>query len=153
MYRPMTILNRIMQDLRTAMRAGEGERTTTLRMMVASLHNEKIAKRTDLTEEEMVVVLHREVKRRREAAETYAKGGRSDLADKELAEADLISAYLPKQLTDEEIHRAVDEAVAGMGVSPAFGAVMKAVMEKVKGKADGKAVSDAVKRKLQEAPS
>lgn len=149
----MTLQERITQDVRSSLRSGDAERTSTLRMVVSALHNEKIARRVDLTDDDCIVVLRREVKKRREASETYTRGGREDLATKELAEADLISSYLPQQLSLEALEHIVDEVVKHVEGAPAFGAVMKSVMEKVKGAADGKTVSDVVRRRLQKSSS
>ena len=127
------------------MKAGERERVSALRMVSSEL--QKAEKAGDGDE---LAVLQRERKRRLEAAEAYREAGRDDLAASERGEAELIAAYLPAQLSDEELHAIVGDAVAESGAtSPKeMGKVMSLVMPRVKGRADGKRVSAAVKEKL-----
>ncbi len=132
-------------DVTTAMKAGERERVTALRLIVSEL--QKAVKDGGADD---VEVLQRERKRRLEAAEAYRDGGRNDLAAGEEREAALIADYLPEQLSDDELGAIVGDAVAESGASsPAeMGKVMALVMPQVKGRADGKRVSTAVKEKL-----
>ena len=127
------------------MKAGERERVSALRMVSSEL--QKAEKAGDGDE---LAVLQRERKRRLEAAEAYQEAGRDDLAASERSEAELISGYLPAQLSDEELGGIVGDAVAESGAtSPKeMGKVMALVMPRVKGRADGKRVSAAVKEKL-----
>jgi uncharacterized protein len=141
----MSVLEQVQADVRAAMKAGERERAGALRMIVDSL--QKDAKLGDGDE---VAVLQRERKKRIEAADAYREAGRSEQADAEGFEAELIEGYLPKQLSDEELAELVDAAVAETGASEQkqMGDVMKALMPKVGGRADGKRVSAAVRERL-----
>ncbi len=141
----MTILEQVQDDVRTAMKAGERERVGALRLIVDAL--QKDAKLGDGDE---VAVLQRERKKRLEAAEAYREGGRNEQAGVEQGEAELIEAYLPEQLSDDELGEIVDAAIAETGSSDQsqMGQVMSAVMPKVGGRADGKRVSQVVREKL-----
>ncbi len=135
----------------TAMKAGETAKVSTLRLLSNALHNEEIAKQRELTEEEEIAILKRQLKQREEAVEAYEKAGRADSAELEKAEAELIKTYLPAQMGQAEVEVAVAETISELSpVSQGdFGRVMQAVMVKLKGQADGKVVSDAVRSKLQ----
>ena len=141
----MSLLEQIQGDVKDAMKAGEKERVHALRLVVNEL--QKAAKENGGDELE---VLQRERKRRFEAAEAYRDGGRTDLAEAEEQEAELIAGYMPEQLSDEELNAIVGDAVAESGASSPkeMGKVMALVMPQVKGRADGKRVSNAVKEKL-----
>jgi uncharacterized protein YqeY len=141
----VSVLEQVQADVRTAMKAGERERAGALRMIVDSL--QKDAKLGDGDE---VAVLQRERKKRIEAADAYRDAGRTEQADAEGFEAELIESYLPKQLSDEELAGLVDAAVEETGASEQkqMGDVMKALMPKVGGRADGKRVSAAVRERL-----
>ncbi len=141
----MSVLEQVQADVRTAMKAGDRGRAGALRMIVDSL--QKDAKLGDGDE---VPVLQRERKKRLEAAEAYAEAGRTEQAGAERAEAELIEAYLPQQLSDGELAELVDAAVAETGASEQkqMGQVMAALMPKVAGRADGKRVSAAVRERL-----
>jgi uncharacterized protein YqeY len=141
----MSLLTRIQDDVKDAMKAGERERVHALRLIVNEL--QKAAKENGAEE---LDVLQRERKRRLEAAEAYRDGGRTDLAEGEEREAELIGSYMPEQISDEELAAIVGDAVAESGAtSPKeMGKVMALVMPQVKGRADGKRVSAAVKEKL-----
>ena len=127
------------------MKSGDRERVGALRMIVDALQKE-----AKLGKGDEVAVLQRERKKRLEAAEAYRDAGRSEQADAEAFEAELISAYLPEQLSDDELNRLATEAVQETGASEPkqMGQVMKALMPKVAGRADGKRVSAAVKQAL-----
>jgi uncharacterized protein len=141
----MSVLEQIQADVKDAMKAGEKQRVHALRLVVSEL--QKAAKENGSDELE---VLQRERKRRFEAAEAYRDGGRTDLAEAEEHEAELIAGYMPEQLSDEELTAIVGDAVAESGAtSPKeMGKVMALVMPQVKGRADGKRVSNAVKELL-----
>jgi len=141
----VSLLAQIQDDVKDAMKAGEKERVHALRLIVNEL--QKAAKENGAEELE---VLQRERKRRFEAAEAYRDGGRADRAEAEEREAELISAYMPEELPDDELNAIVGDAVAESGASSPkeMGKVMALVMPQVKGRADGKRVSDAVKEKL-----
>jgi uncharacterized protein len=141
----MSLLEQIQDDVKDAMKAGEKERVHALRLVVNEL--QKAAKENGGDE---VEVLQRERKRRIEAAEAYREGGRTDLAEAEEQEAQLIAGYMPEQLSDAELDAIVGDALAESGASSPkeMGKVMALVMPKVKGRADGKRVSAAVKERL-----
>ena len=141
----MSILEQVQEDVKTAMKAGERDRVGQLRMLVNALQAEEKEGKGD-----EVAALQRERKRRLDAAEALREGGRSDQADAEEAEAELIEGYLPAQLSDDELDELVASAIeeTGAGEQKDMGNVMKALMPKVGGRADGKRVSQAVREKL-----
>ena len=141
----MSILERVQDDVKTAMKAGERDRVGALRMIVHALQQEAKEGKDD-----EVAALQRERKRRIDAAESLREGGRDDQAAAEESEAELIEGYLPEQLSDEELSELVTGAVEETGASEAkdMGAVTKSLMPKVGGRADGKRVSQAVREKL-----
>jgi uncharacterized protein len=141
----MTLLNQVQDDVKSAMKAGERERVHALRMIADALQKAEKDNGADPVE-----VLQRERKRRLEAAEAYRDGGRTDAAEAEEREAQIITSYMPEQLSDEDLHAIVGDAVAESGAtSPQeMGKVMSLVMPQVKGRADGKRVSAAVKEML-----
>ena len=141
----MSLLEQIQHDVKDAMKAGEKQRVHALRLVVNEL--QKAVKENGAEE---IEVLQRERKRRLEAAEAYRDGGRTDLAEAEEHEAELIASYLPEQFSDAELGAIVGDAVAESGASSPkeMGKVMALVMPQVKGRADGKRVSAVVKEKL-----
>jgi uncharacterized protein YqeY len=141
----MSLLNQVQEDVKTAMKAGERERVRALRMIADALQKAEKDNGADPVE-----VLQRERKRRLEAAEAYRDGGRAEAAEAEEREAEIISSYMPEQLSDEDLHAIVGDAVAESGASSPqeMGKVMSVVMPQVKGRADGKRVSAAVKEML-----
>src|SRR3954464_9869430 len=144
----MSLLDQVSNDTKDAMRAGDRERVGALRLIVDSLQKAHREAAGDTADE--VAVLQRERKRRVEAADAYREAGRDDLADSETREADLISAYLPAQLEDDELRAIIGDVVAESGASSPrdMGKVMSQVMPKLQGRADGKRVSAMVKELL-----
>jgi uncharacterized protein len=141
----MAIVDQIKEDIKGAMRAGEKDRVGALRLLVSEL--QKASK--DGSDDELTV-LRRERKRRLEAAKAYGDAGRADLAGGERAEAELIGAYLPAQLTDAELKQIVEQAIRDSGVESIkdMGKVMKLAMAAVDGRAEGEAVSSLVRASL-----
>ena len=143
---------RLHADLNAAMKARDEVTTATLRMALTAVTNEEVSGKTarELTDDEVLRVLGREAKKRKEAAEAFAGAGRAELAEREQAEGAVLDRYLPAQLGDEELADLVAAAVAEAGAtSPRdMGAVMKLVQPRVAGRADGKRVSDEVRRRL-----
>jgi uncharacterized protein YqeY len=141
----MSLLDQVQDDVKAALKAGDRERVHALRLIADAL--QKAEKDNG---GEPVEVLQRERKRRLEASEAYREGGRTEMADAEQREADLIASYLPEQLSDEELNAIVGDAVAQSGASSPqeMGKIMSLVMPHVKGRADGKRVSAAVKEML-----
>ena len=140
-------------DLKSAMRAGEALKVSVLRMLLSAVSNKEIEilkKETGLTDEETIEVLSRELKKRKDSAREFKKGARNELAEKEEKEAEIISKYLPEEISNEDLERIVAESVReANGKSTAdFGRVMKAAMAVLKGRASGDRVSDEVKRSL-----
>ncbi len=147
----MNLKEQIVADVTVAMKAKDAARTSTLRMLKAAIVNRQIEKGGELDDEELMKLLRSQVKQRRDSVEHYEKGGRQDLADKELAEIAVIEGYLPQAASQEEIDQAVAAAITETGATSMkeMGAVMKAVMPRLAGKnADGRAVSETVKKKL-----
>jgi uncharacterized protein YqeY len=144
----MSLLERVQADTTAAMKSGDRERVNALRLISNEL--QKAHKEASGSETDEVAVLQRERKRRLEAAEAYREAAREDLADGEEQEAALIATYMPEQLSDDELHAIVGDAVAESGASSPkeMGKVMSLVMPRVQGRADGKRVSAVVKEKL-----
>jgi len=144
----MSLLERVQADTTAALKAGERDRVGALRLIVSEL--QKAHKDAAGSEADEVAVLQRERKRRLESAHAYRDAGRDDLAEGEEREADLIGAYLPEQMSDDELAAIVGDVVAETGAaSPKeMGRVMSMVMPRVEGRADGKRVSALVKEKL-----
>jgi uncharacterized protein YqeY len=142
----MEVADRVKQDLTVAMKAGEKDRVSTLRLVLSEL--QKDAKEGSGDE---VAVLRRERKRRQESAAAFRDGGRPELAEAEEAEAQVIEAYLPAELSDDELRAIVADAVAESGASSPkdMGQVMKAAMARVQGRADGKRVSALAQEALR----
>lgn len=144
------IIDRLKEDMKSAMKAGDKVRLGTIRMLISELKNARIAKGDDLTEADEQKVLASYAKKRKESMETYGEGGRQDLVDKEQAEYDITLSYLPERLGEEELKAIVRKHVeAAEGGPQAFGQVMKAVLAEVGSQADGKTVSALVKEMLR----
>jgi hypothetical protein len=141
----MSALEQAQADVRAAMKAGERERVSALRLIVDSLQQD-----AKLGKGDEVAVLQRERKKRLEAAQAYRDAGRDEQADAESFEAELIESYLPEQLSDEELAEMVEAAIAETGATEQrqMGQVMGALMPRVGGRADGKRISSAVRERL-----
>ena len=148
----MSLKEKLQNDLTDAMRARDEIRSSTIRMILTSIKNEEVAGKEarELNDAEMITVLSREAKKRREAAEACDQAGAKDRADQERAEGVVIAEYLPKQLSEDEIKALIAAAMAETGAnSPAqMGLVMKWLQPKIAGKADGGLVSSLVKAAL-----
>jgi hypothetical protein len=146
----MGLQDKIEADTKDALKSGAKDKVSTLRMLNAALKNKQIDKRRPLTEDEVVETVRSLIKQRRDSVEQFAKGGRQDLVDKETAEIAVLEAYLPAQLSREELDAMVRDAVAQTGAQGAkdMGKVMKALIPMVGGRADGKLVSELVKHAL-----
>ena len=149
----MTLRERLQADTTAAMRSGDALRRDVLRMAQNTMYNIEKAKKVTLSEDEVLGVLTREVKTRRESVEAFRAGGREDLATKEESEIAILQGYLPAALTEAEIGALVDEAVAATGASSArdLGKVMGWLSPKTRGRADGKIVSGLVAQALARA--
>jgi len=147
----MTLMERISEDMKTAMRGKDTVRLGALRMAKAALMNREVERGRALDDIESQQVIASLIKQRRDSIEQFERGGRADLAAKEQAEIGLLEAYIPPPVDTAEVERAVDEAIRETGATSAkdMGKVMKAAMAKFAGaQVDGKAVSELVKRKL-----
>lgn len=143
-------LEALKADIKTAMKARETEKLTTLRMLHSSIKNHAIEVQRELTDEDITEVLSKEAKKRRQSAEAFEDAGRTELAEKEIREIEWIQAYLPAQLSDEEMAAIVEEAIASTGAESRrdMGKVMGAVVPQVKGRYDGSKIKDIVLGKL-----
>lgn len=143
---------RLRADLTTAMKARDELRSSTLRMLLTAVKNEEVSGKAarELDDAQVVTVLTREGKKRREAAEAFADGNRPDRAERERAEGEVIAEYLPAQLGDDELRDMVAAAIAESGASgpAAMGQVMKAVTPRTTGRAEGGRVAAEVRRQL-----
>jgi uncharacterized protein YqeY len=144
--------DRLQQEMREALKAGEKIRLGALRMLAASVKNREVELRHELSDEELVEVASREVKRRREAAEAYDGAKRPELAEKEREEEAVLAAYVPAQLGEGEVRALIDEAIEATGASGPgdLGKVMGYVMGKAKGRVDGGTVNALVRARLGE---
>ena len=145
-----TLAESIRGDLTAAVRAGDGLRRDTLRLLIAALDNARIAAGRDLADEDAHAVLQREAKQRRESIGEYRAGGRDDLADRERDELAIVEAYLPDQLGEDELRAIAREVVAATGASGPgdLGAVMGPLMQRVRGRADGRQANAIVRELL-----
>jgi uncharacterized protein YqeY len=149
----VTLRDQIAEQLTAAMRSGDALRRDTLRMATSAAYTVEKRQQRPLTDEELVAVLAREVKTRRESVEAFRGGGREDLASKEEAEVRILSEFLPRPLSDDELRALVDEAVAATGASSPrdMGKVMGWLTPRTRGRADGKRVSELVSQALASA--
>jgi len=143
------ILDQLIGQINEAMKARDSVRVSTLRMLLSELKNVKIDK-SDMKEADELAVVRKEVKKRMDAIEAYEKAGRVELADQEKKEMQILKEYLPKDLSDQELYKLVDEVIAETGVSAVsqMGEVIGQVIKKSQGRADGARVAALVKEKL-----
>ena len=142
--------DRIYQDIDAAMKAKDKDKLSVLRMLKGSLQLENINKGKELTDDVVIDVISREIKQRKESIAEFSKGGREDLANETAKEIDILKAYLPEQLSEEEIEKIIDQVFASAAPTSAkdMGKVMKEVTPLVKGKADMSHVSALIKERL-----
>lgn len=141
------MIERVQNDLKSALKSGDKQATSTLRLLLSSLKNAKIANANNLTEEQAVGVVKKEIKKRVEARDMYAKNGRPEQAAQEEYERQLLSRYAPKQLTQDQVDQLITN-VAKTTSDITFGSIMPKVMQAAKGNADGKMVADRLKNYL-----
>lgn len=146
----MALAQRLEQDLKTALRAGDAVRVSTIRLARAAIHNEEIERGRQLSDDEIRVVLSKEAKRRREAIEMFERGRRDDLVAKESLELAIITEYLPAAMSPEELRKIVAEGIAEVRATGRkdTGKVMAFVMPRVAGRADGQTVNRIVQEML-----
>lgn len=149
----MSLQKRIDEDLKDAMRSKDADRLSVLRLLKAALKNatiEKVGANAELNDADAVAVIRKQVKQRQDSIESFEKGGRADLVEKEKAEIAVLSNYLPQAMSTEELKRMVAETIAQVGATSRaqMGTVMKALQPKIAGRADGKTLSAEVQRQL-----
>jgi uncharacterized protein YqeY len=146
----MSLKSRILEDVKTAMRAQEREQLATLRLVTSAIKQKEVDERIDLNDEQVLAVLGKMVKQRRESIEQFEKANRQDLVDKERSELSLIQTYLPEPLGAQELSTLIQSIISETGASDVrdMGPVMNALRSQVQGRADMKAVSQAVKAQL-----
>jgi hypothetical protein len=146
----MSLKQQLSDAMKSAMKAKDSLRLTTVRMVLAAVKNREIEQRGELADEEVVGVLSSLVKQRKESVQLYREGGRAELAEKEEAELAILQEFLPAPLAVEEIASLIERAVAETGAAGPrdMGKVMKIVSAETRGRADGKLVSDMVRERL-----
>lgn len=146
-----TIKERISEDMKAAMKSGEKDRLAAIRMLHAAIRKKEIDDRADLDDAGVMKIISSLVKQRQDSIEQFTTGGRQDLADKESAELKLLQAYLPEQMSQDELVKIIEASIAEAGAKTQkeMGAVMKVLMPRVSGKADGKLVNQLVRERLQ----
>ncbi|HSW69791.1 MAG TPA: GatB/YqeY domain-containing protein [Gammaproteobacteria bacterium] len=144
------IKKKIQEDMKNAMRGQEKDRLSAIRLILAALKQREVDERIELSDEQVLTVLDKMLKQRRESISQYKAANRQDLVDKEAAEVQVIQAYLPAQLSAEEIDQLISEAISETGASSAkdMGKVMGLLKSKVQGRADVALVSNKVKERL-----
>lgn len=145
-----TVKDKIVEDMKSAMRAHEKDRLSTIRLILAALKQREVDERIVLSDEQVLATLNKMIKQRRDSIAQYQAGNRLDLAQKEAEEIRVIQTYLPAQLSDSDIHHAIDSAIQESGASSAkdMGKVMGLLKAKIQGKADMSLVSAKVKERL-----
>ncbi|MFC0298259.1 GatB/YqeY domain-containing protein [Geobacillus jurassicus] len=147
----MSLLDRLNDDMKQAMKNKEKEKLSVLRMLKAALQNEAIKLgKSPLSEDEELTVLSRELKQRKDSLQEFENAGRSDLVEKVKTEIDIVQSYMPKPLTEEELRELIEQTIKEVGASSKadMGKVMGAIMPKVKGRADGSLVNKLVQQQL-----
>jgi hypothetical protein len=146
----MTLKDRITEDMKTAMRAGEKERLGTIRLILSAIKQREVDERISLDDSQVLAAIEKMIKQRKEAITQFEAGGRADLVAKETAEIAILQAYLPAQMSDAEVDALIAEAIASTGAASIkdMGKVMAAVKSKAQGRADMGAVSARIKQKL-----
>ena len=146
----MSLLERLNTDIKQAMKNKEKDKLSVIRMIKSSIQNEAIKSGNELSEDEELTVLSREVKQRKDSLHEFDKAGRQDLVEKIRTELQYVELYMPKQLSEEEVTEIVKQAISETGASSKaeMGKVMAVIMPKVKGKADGSLVNKLVQQHL-----
>lgn len=146
----MSLLERIDQEMKTALKEKDKEKLSTIRLLKSSIKKVEIDKKRPLTDEEVMDVILREIKQRKDSIAEYEKADRGDLAEKEKKELAVLQAYLPEPLSEEELRKIIKDTIQEVGASSKadMGKVMGAVLPKVKGRAEGRTVSQLVQQEL-----
>ncbi len=146
----MSLKDQLNADIKTAMKAGEKSRLVVLRMISAAIKQREIDERIELNDSDVLAVVEKMLKQRRESEKVFREGNRDDLADKEAAEIEIVSAYMPEQLSDDELAALIDEAISSTGASSIrdMGKVMGIIKSKAQGRADMGKASGLIKARL-----
>jgi len=146
----MNLKDRITEDMKSAMRAREADRLSTIRMLLAAIKQREIDSRTETDDTAVLAIVEKLIKQRKDAIAQFEAGGRADLVAKETAEVDVLAGYLPRQMSEEEVGAAVDAAIAELGASgpAAMGKIMALLKPRLAGRADIGQVSALVRRRL-----
>ena len=141
---------KLQQEMKEALKSGDSQKRTLLGMVLSAVKNKEIEKRNELNDDDVIAVISSEIKKRKDAVAQFEKGGRPELAEGERKEAEMLMAYMPEQMSEEEIRTEVKKAIVETGAKDIkeMGKVIGAVMAKVKGKADGQMVNRLVKEEL-----
>jgi hypothetical protein len=147
----MSLAEKIANDFKVALKTGDKDKVSVLRLIKSTMKNKEIEKKTALTDEEIQAILRSFVKRGKESIEQFSKAGRSDLVEKEKKELSLIQDYLPRQLSEDEVKKVVSDIMNEQGLSGPkdLGKAMKAAMARLRGQADGKLLNNIVKEMLE----
>jgi len=140
-----SIVDRLSDDLKTAMKSRDADRVATLRMAISAMNYRRIERMSALTDEEQEDVLRKQVKQRDDSIAEYTKGGRADLADKEKREREILKEYMPAEMSAQQLQAEVQSIISGLGPDAKFGDAMKAVIPALGKRANGKAIQEAVK--------
>ncbi len=151
----MSLSERLSEDFKKALKAGDRDVVSAIRMVKAAVKNREIEKRSSLDDEEIHGVLMSLARQCKDSIEQFSRGGRQDLAEKEARELSIIRSYLPQQLTEEELKKIIADVIREVGASDKrdAGRVMKTIMPRLKGKADGRLVSELVQKVLADGSS
>ncbi|MFP3895511.1 MAG: GatB/YqeY domain-containing protein [Anaerolineales bacterium] len=146
----MSLKERLMSDLKDAMREGDQIRKDAIRMVRAAVKNKEIELQQEISDEKVIEIISQEVKRRKEAIEMFEKGGRDDLVEREKAQLEILLAYMPEQMSREEVKEVVQEIVEDMNATSIrqLGPVMGRAMEELKGRAEGNVVNEVAREIL-----
>jgi hypothetical protein len=144
------LFNKLQEEMKSAMKSGDKDKLSTIRMLISEIKKVQIDSKKELSDEEIISILQKYIKQRKEAYTQYEQVGRKDLAEKELKEIEIVQQFLPPLLSEEELIKIVKETIQEVGASSIkdMGKVIKAVMDKVKGRAEGSLISKIVKEKL-----
>ena len=140
----MTLKEKLLSDMKEAMKSKDSLKLGTVRSVISAIKNQEIDLRKDLDEEEILVIVSREVKKRKEAANLYEKGKRPELKDKEIQEMKILQTYLPEQVSEEDLRERIQEVIAETGAESMkdFGKIMKTLVPEFKGKADNALIKE-----------
>lgn len=147
----MSLLNRLTEELKEALRAGNHTKLSVIRLLKSSIKNREIEKMAPITDEEVIDIIMSALKQRRESIEQFQKGGREDLVRKEKSELEVLQTFLPQQLSEEDLVGEIQAAIREVGASSPkdMGKVMKILMVRLKGRAEGARVSSLVKELME----